>query len=256
MKRLLFSRQFSYVSKHYSITPEEFKNVISSIGSDVRSGSDGKVEVKVCKLCNKGNKTNMDNLWKLCINKDGSYHCFRCAQHGNYFDLKTKISGGSNMHQYVKPQDKEVSMISNQSPTFDSSNKINLESNPSLSENSEKVLPDQAKSFGLTKALFDCEIDDDELVSVSFLENKPISNMSMNRRAGDVRQYLTNVRKLSLKICQKYGVGVDVQDFAADSGSQWESHTCITFPWIIPTKVTKDSNIASNPNTIIRIKYR
>ena len=246
MKRILSVRKISFVSKHYSFNKEE---LLGCLGSEVRPAADGKLDVKVCKLCSKENKSNPDNIWKLRINPDGSYHCFRCSMHGSYFDLKTKLISGSNVYQYVKPGDKEITVINKAvDNVYDSSTPKFL-----ADEKVEKVLPDQIKAFELTKRLFDNFVEDDELSEVSFDDNTLSSSKSMAKRAEEVRNYLSNVRKLSFKVCQKYGVGVDVQNFPADSGGVIEPHTCITFPWIVSSK---DQATGINQNTIIRIKYR
>jgi hypothetical protein len=75
---VLFSTSGSYVSKYFVPDVNELKNVISKMDSDTRAKSEGEFEVKVCRLCPKGNKENADNLWKLLIRKDGSYFCHRC----------------------------------------------------------------------------------------------------------------------------------------------------------------------------------
>ena len=31
-------------------------------------------------------------MWKLKVNCDGSYHCFRCSIHGTWFDLKRRLN--------------------------------------------------------------------------------------------------------------------------------------------------------------------
>ena len=70
---------------------------------------------------------------------------------------------------------------------------------------------------------------------------KANNTVTIEKRAEDVRHYLKHTRKLSLEMCQRYGVGVAVQAFPTETGGRWEEHTCITFPWMIPTKKSKPS---------------
>ena len=70
----------TFVSEHYSPDAEDMKKVISAMDSDTRLQNDGVLSVKICRLCTKGNKDDMGNLWKLLIRKDGSFHCYRCTQ--------------------------------------------------------------------------------------------------------------------------------------------------------------------------------
>lgn len=70
----------TFTSEHFIPDSTELKNVITSLNSDTRVANNGSVTVKVCRLCSKGNKDDMGNLWKLTIRNDGSHHCFRCSQ--------------------------------------------------------------------------------------------------------------------------------------------------------------------------------
>ena len=70
----------TFVSNHYVPDTEDMKKVVAALDSDTRVQNDGVLSVKVCRLCTKGNKDDMGNLWKLLIRRDGSYHCYRCTQ--------------------------------------------------------------------------------------------------------------------------------------------------------------------------------
>ena len=76
----LSSTSKTFVSEHYSPDAEDMKKVVAAMDSDTRLQNDGVLSVKVCRLCTKGNKDDMGNLWKLLIRKDGSFHCYRCTQ--------------------------------------------------------------------------------------------------------------------------------------------------------------------------------
>ena len=70
----------TFVSEHYTPDAEDMKKVVAAMDSDTRLQNDGVLSVKICRLCTKGNKDDMGNLWKLLIRKDGSFHCYRCSQ--------------------------------------------------------------------------------------------------------------------------------------------------------------------------------
>jgi hypothetical protein len=95
MGSLIFpSRHLSssiFVSKHYEIDKNELKDVLEQMETRYRKSNDG-YELQVCNFCNKGNKHKESNMWKLKVNCDGSYHCFRCSVHGTWFDLKRRLN--------------------------------------------------------------------------------------------------------------------------------------------------------------------
>ena len=101
----------TFVSKHFTVDPVEFKRLLDTMGTEVRlaSNSEDDIELKVCKLCMKGNKTKGDNLWKLRIRKNGSFYCFRCALSGNWFDLKQRALGFMNNARSVLSTGRGVS---------------------------------------------------------------------------------------------------------------------------------------------------
>jgi hypothetical protein len=85
-----------FVSKHFAVDKNEIRTVLAQLNSPIREVGD-RCEVKICNFCNKKSKDAIDNQWKLWVNSSGSYHCFRCSIHGNWFDLKRKISGTTDV---------------------------------------------------------------------------------------------------------------------------------------------------------------
>ena len=67
--RFLFTKQDEiFVSKYSRVDPKERDSLLHMMegeGNKVRSAAQGKFEVMECRLCDKGNKSNADNLWKL-----------------------------------------------------------------------------------------------------------------------------------------------------------------------------------------------
>ena len=88
-----YARKVHTSSSRRNYAPEEsdMLHVLSSFKTDIRPRADGIIEVKECKLCSKGNRSNVDNLWKLGIWPTGGYNCFRCGRGGNWNDLKTRF---------------------------------------------------------------------------------------------------------------------------------------------------------------------
>lgn len=56
--------------------------------------------------------------------------------------------------------------------------------------------------------------------------------MHRNEVADSVLKYLVDVRKLSEKTLQRYGVGCSVTNFMNESG-EYVPEPCITFPWLV-----------------------
>jgi len=182
----------AFVSKHYAAPAAEMQNVLAQLQSRSRRNN-GKYEVQVCNFCDKGNKSKESNQWKLCINDDGSYHCFRCALHGSWFDLKRRVLGSSFGSNYTSPSPEmleDVASVGQAAPSI-------------------AVLPDQTQAFAHTKTLFAADCDSNSVLM----------------------DYLTNTRGLNRATLQRYGVGCATMDFLNDD-DEWESHDCITFPWM------------------------
>lgn len=121
----------TFVSKHYTVPPKEMEQVLENIGSRTRRNN-GKYEVQVCNFCDKGNKHKESNQWKLCINDDGSFHCFRCALHGSWFSLRQRVMGSS---------------------TISSAYSL-LDQREDKSSPKTRIIPDQSEAYSYTKALF------------------------------------------------------------------------------------------------------
>lgn len=85
--------EVTFVSKHFKVETNEIQSVLEAMQSRHRR-ADGHYEVQICNLCDKGNKQKEDNMWKLYVNDDGSYRCFRCSKGGSWFDLKRKVGMG------------------------------------------------------------------------------------------------------------------------------------------------------------------
>jgi hypothetical protein len=198
----------TFISKHFTVDPDEFRRVIDSMKTDVRDCNGG-IEVKVCKLCTKGNKDNMGNLWKLRVHKDGRFYCFRysnvyfyhpplcicllrslvgirCSLGGSWFDLKRRCSGGVDLFIHdtsSKPDDPKTSITSvpsAQSITYDKLTYLAREGN----------LQDE-----------------------------------------DIRRFLSVTRGLDLDVCVRYGVGYSLQKYRDDNSGEWIDELCVTFPW-------------------------
>jgi hypothetical protein len=78
--------------------------------------SSGFVEVRECHLCNKQNKNKPDNIWKLGIRANGSYHCFRCSDSGNWADFKEKACGVNISEEEKLRKEKESAESSSSAP--------------------------------------------------------------------------------------------------------------------------------------------
>jgi twinkle protein len=223
----------TFVSKHYVVPPNELKKVIDHMSSETRP-QNGQLQVKVCKLCTKSNKTKADNIWKLNIRPDGSYYCFRCSCGGSWFDLKKKVSETVDGLPFVESTD--IFGKSNNKSQLKAIS-TNIKDQESNNIDIKEILPLQKESLSYTRTLFDNILD---------------ANKEINENVKKVQQYLFVERGLEREILMKYGVGISSQQFPNDEG-KWISKICITFPWM---NIVKDEDENNEKIVISRIKFR
>ena len=229
----------TFVSQHYTVNPKEIRDLVSVMKSEFRTNG-SHIEVKQCTLCSKGNRSKPDNLWKLYINPNGSYHCFRCSQGGSWFNLKQRVLGDPG-------------------PLF-----APIETD----ECREEVqLPDQQSAFLHTKVSF-------HLFMYSFLNFcnhlfyflcQVLFGVNPLPYAAEVLNYLLDVRQLDKKVLQRYGVGCSSQSFMNDK-NEYVSESCVTFPWYVSVSTVRkltESDVEADAHTdssgafiIERIKHR
>lgn len=261
-----FRRQIS--SKiNDSFVPYDLQDTLDKLDSDYRNNPNGNIDVKICNLCDKGNKTNLDNLYKLSIFKNGNFHCFRCSKGGNYKQLKSSLNGGENSNSILN----ESSTKNNyRQPT---SRKYEMSSLSSPSKDKQYVLPDQSDSYMFTKQLFPSgyAADDAEfgmksnciMPTISFDPKSKLNETDVKNEnaAFQVRDYLRHTRMLSLSMCEKYGVGMSKQSFPASGrDGKWVEEVCITFPWIDSKPISVNTGDIGEEGCetfeIVRIKHR
>jgi twinkle protein len=83
----------TFVSSHYKFDPSTIKSYLARKQfNDIRSSpGSNQILIKVCPFC-PDTKDKPDNLWKLNINTvSGVYNCYRCGQHGSWFDFQNKL---------------------------------------------------------------------------------------------------------------------------------------------------------------------
>ena len=182
-------RFFSFMSSHFRPDPEEMKRVLAALDSKhrVKENGEGILEVEVCRFCKKINKEAQDNLWKLYINPNGSYRCFRCSVGGSWFNLKKIIT-----------TDTKLSCVAN--------NSIN-ESGPIAEPTTQvmKVLP---------------KIGPPPVTIRLFNHGNEHNEHTLN--AAKVLSYLNGTRGLNNIVLMRYGVGMALQQFQNSQG-KWEN---------------------------------
>jgi hypothetical protein len=100
----------------------------------------GYYEYKICRLCTKKNKDKIDNIWKLSVRHDGSYHCFRCDESNNWTSLQTKLL---SLNSPLASQLLQRNTIL--SPSNSNENR--------LVQTSKPTLPDQEKAASYTRGM-------------------------------------------------------------------------------------------------------
>lgn len=203
------SRSFTFISKHFEVNKNDLSKVLKDMKSLHRAGTKNNIEVRVCNLCDKDNKENIDNIWKLNIFQNGGYHCFRCNCSGGWFDLKDKVK------KFNKGSMSIDNGFDSDSFKFESSNSTSDSGSNSGSggrSRSNQVVPKQKDAYSYTRELF------------------PIDINTRSQDAKKVLHYLTNVRGLSENVLLRYGVGSITQEWPDDAGN-WQKYSCVTFPW-------------------------
>lgn len=205
------------------------------------------IEVRECHLCSKGNKSKPDNLWKLCVFSNGGYHCFRCAESGNWSQFTTKAN---EVKVYTPINDHDDDIIVNvqqSSPTqtavtnhSEGSNEdVKIISKPnnhsSFSEEFQETLqnyvfPHQEQYHNYHTNLFPPE---KEYRRTDYIKQ-------LQKERDRVKHYLHESRKLNDIVLRRYLIGFTKQSFLNDDNA-WIDHTCITFPWMVPQdQIDKD----------------
>ena len=258
-----------------SYTPpiDEINNVVNVMDSDCRKVGD-RLEFKVCNLCDKDNKDKADNLWKLWLNADGSYHCFRCAEHGSFNRLKQIIGISKNNNNISNSNNNSVNNSYNNKSSYNISTNLNYNNNKKNNHNYHN------KNYNYNNN------DNDNMMmnivnSSSFNQNnnnnnsiRYQSNVNVSKKklpdqkdaylrtksldltaeqdptgyAERVRNYLTDTRGLDLFTCKRFGVGFGLQQWPNDQGT-WEDELCVTFPWMTADNTNSSNNNSSNNNS-------
>ena len=196
------------------------------------------------------------------IHRDGSYHCFRCTQHGSWFDLKQKVLGSG-----LPPRD--PSRVPEVLPGRFFLEEDGERGSSSGTKTEAIVLPDQRVAFSYHLNLFPLD------------EHASGSGNVLIKRARDDASAFIEKRGLSLEVCRKFGVGMTVQEFPADVDTReangvpvkvpWTKELCLSFPWmcaltdLTPTErdaydkldaAAKPSSVGDSCNVILRTKVR
>lgn len=201
-----FSSSNIFVSKHYRVDSNELKDLLDTMETRYRKSNDG-YELQVCNFCNKGNKHKESNLWKLKVNSDGSYHCYRCSLHGTWFDLKRRVSSCN---------DNEI---------ISSNNNEKNEEEPAIK--SEKVVvPDQQVVYSFAQQIQVKTNPNSKLATDYLTQIRKISKVIYLKYV----LFLSSIASLIVRI--RYGVGVTTQKFLNDN-DEWEELPCLTFPWMV-----------------------
>ena len=245
----------------------EVASVVACMNSEVRKKSNGDYEVKICRLCDKENKFNEDNLWKLLVRPDGSYHCYRCANENDnpktLQSLKNKLGKAGLMKvngsiEALPLKQKAKKAFESKPTTPTAVDEVQIKS---------IVTPNQAESWKLHSNLYNESKLMSTLPSTASLEPSPgdgncssvVSNPSSINSTSDldaqvVQMYLQSVRRLDPKITEMYGVGLGKQSFLSDEG-HWEERLCVSFPWMVTTYDPIQQDTVKNM-LIKRLKYR
>jgi hypothetical protein len=250
----------TFVSEHYQVEKEEILSLLKTMDTETRQKTaDGPIEVKVCKLCPKKNKTNPDNIWKLNVRQNGSYHCYRCSKSGSWFDLKRQAGEKfiySNVSDNMDGLEFGSATPALAAATKETTSRLTkTKAAVVVSDERKFVFPSQKQMIGNHHALFP-------------LPTAEVESEAVITRRTTVKTYLNDVRGLNDEVLTRYGIGLAVQQYLGEG--VWNDHVCITFPWVVrdadfrrdlvsdecktdlePTMKNGDENCM-----IVRMKYR
>ncbi len=277
---------------HQSYTPpiHEINNVVDVMDTDCRKVGD-RLEFKVCNLCDKDNKEKADNLWKLWLNSDGSYHCFRCAEHGTFNRLKQIIgiskNNNNNNNDHTNGYNNHNNKFSKIMSTNSNYNKNNYNNNNNGSNsngnnynsNSNNNMMNVISSSSFNQDNYNSNNDDNN----NYSNNRRNSNSNSNRyqsnnsksKVPDQKEAYLRTKSLDLTAEQDpTGYAERVRNYLTNTrgldlftckrygvgfGLQqwpndqgvWEDELCVSFPWMTP-----DNHMHLNTNINAGTKTR
>lgn len=230
---------------------EEVLDTIKRFGTDIREDSEGRYQVKECKLCHKGNRDKPDNLWKLTVWPEGTYNCFRCSSSGSYSMLKEKVcelpaadTNDINVFPFITSSGEQIRA----STEHGSGSGLAVKAKAPA----QTPVPNQTNSYKPFHNLF----PDEAQAAREGVDNK------IDRE--EVLTYLNSNRGLRSDVLRKYGVGFAHQEFLSNE-NVWEDHLCVTFPWQIQREELNGLNVkfsvsgdadSKADRVIVRTKYR
>ena len=202
---------------------------------------DGKViEVKECKLCLKGNRNKLGNQWKLFVRCDGSYYCYRCANGGSWFDLKSRTREPRDGSGEEVGGRGGLSAKNTLLAYSDMKSRLNFIAGRTVSnEETDSDGSKEHKKKYVLPSQVECRLYHHELFPLPSSEGAKKSQ-EVSKDVLSVREYLYQTRGLRREVLLRYGVGITTQKFLETVGNTGEGHhntewvdkVCITFPWM------------------------
>jgi hypothetical protein len=228
----------------------EVINEVSKFGSDLRVQLNDIVNVRECKLCNKRNRDKADNLWVLHVWPSGSFHCFRCANSGNWTTLKEKaaVCGLHSAPVSVFYATDRGSYTKNPAVRLPRAAVTHNNTQPTVTKTA-LLIPNQtifqkpfnylwgsaATRSAVVAAVSEIEANKKKsaTAAAAAIANVVAESKFVLEMRRTAKRYLNQVRGLDDSVLRAYGVGVAVQDFLNDE-AKWVPQVCVTFPWVVP----------------------
>lgn len=227
-----------YLYKHYLSTTDgsstynaniplqdELKSILKTCNTDIRERFvNNKIvyTLKECKLCNKGNRDKLDNIWKLTVWDRGSYYCHRCSCSGSLKDLKQKIFNISNINDENKinhtttnnnknnkinnSKHDKTYIIPNQQTMLKNYFDLFPEENPTSSSSSSSSIVSNLRNT-TTLTLNHNSAINNSTNTTQKNHKKGTTTIIDNQARCDVKRYLNETRGISDQILKKYNVG-------------------------------------------------
>jgi twinkle protein len=233
---LALKKSSTFVSAHFRVEERTLTEFFKRLKAKFRRTTSHLI-LEDCPTC-PPHKGKQDNKWKLYVShqNNGAYFCHRCGGKGSWFDLKgimTGKPGSSAMHRNSEVTD------GNQKPGWISERGsggggggggggrgIQSTKEPPI------PLPDQHIAGAYPKQLLE------------------------DPRYGNMLDYLTEERGLTVETISKYCVGASEYSFR-DNDGMWSKQACMTFPWITPVgRYTSASGETGVQWQITRVKAR
>lgn len=225
-----FESQIGVTKSYAHVSNQKIEEFLERHNVKFKSRANGQFVIRECPFCPKPHKNVMSNLWTLNLKENsGAFLCFRCGNHGSWYDFVRFILGDT----------------------------INFEKSSPLGESRDPELEIRLKTERTAKVVEECEAYYQQLLRVvdqlNLIDNNPESELTDPTLIThlSILQYLigtekTEQRHLSLETLKSFKIGIGEEIFKNEEGQPMRIPV-VCYPLFRPTvkkgKAEKDLNM-------------